>query len=117
MSEEYTGPERRSYPYDLIKAIREEVRQQIETRDELLVQRLESMEERFKNKLESIHQTQKTLHETQITLRANQDEIKQKISNWEAGARWVNLTAVAIAAIIVAVIKARDWLKVHINEF
>ena len=93
---DYQGPERRRAPDEqLVRVVREEMKYQLDTQNQFL-------EKRFSH-----------LEEGQGKLRDKQDEFQREIDGWKAGAKWVNITAITLAAILAALAKAWDWVTSH----
>lgn len=101
---DYTGPERRRAPddHELVRIVRDEIKYQIDTQNQFLDQKFAHLAE-----------GQRNLKESHILLRGKQEEFQREIDGWKAGARWVNYTAIALAAILAALAKAWDWVTSH----
>lgn len=101
---DYRGPERRRAPddHELVRVVRDEIKYQIETQNQFIDRRFSQIED-----------GQRSLKESHITLRGKQEEFQREIDGWKAGARWVNITAITLAAILAALAKAWDWVTSH----
>lgn len=101
---DYTGPERRRAPdnHELVRVVRDEIKYHIDTQNQFLSQKFAHLED-----------TQRSLRESQIMMRGKQEEFQREIDGWKAGAKWVNITAITLAAILAALAKAWDWMTSH----
>lgn len=102
---DYPEVERRRDPDDhtIVRVIRDEIKYQIGNQNQFLEQRFTRLEE-----------GQCGLQKSHILIREKQEAFQREIDGWKAGAKWVNYAAIVIAAILVALAKAWDWITSHV---